>query len=59
MDKHNLYSIFYLSNGFLFLPVVLSLVGPTNTAELDEEVSDQEEESDELNQAIEIVRESS
>ena len=37
--------LFGMSNGFLFLPVVLSLVGPTNTAELDEEESEVEDMS--------------
>ena len=36
--------LFGMSNGFLFLPVVLSMVGPTNTAELDDEESSDEEE---------------
>ena len=37
--------LFGMSNGFLFLPVVLSLVGPTNTAELEEDESEVEDES--------------
>lgn len=35
--------LFGMSNGFLFLPVVLSLVGPTQTID-DPEASDEEEE---------------
>ena len=55
--------LFGMSNGFLFLPVVLSMVGPTNTAVLDEENSEEEDKdvqiSDELNQGIELYQESS
>jgi len=35
--------LFGMSNGFLFLPVVLSLVGPTQTID-DPEATDDEEE---------------
>ena len=51
--------LFGMSNGFLFLPVVLSMVGPTNTAELDdEESSDKEEATTKPKQDKEIVNDS-
>ena len=38
--------LFGMSNGFLFLPVVLSMVGPTNTAELDDDEHSEIEETE-------------
>ena len=38
--------LFGMSNGFLFLPVVLSMVGPTNTAELDDDEHSEKEDEE-------------